>query len=113
MAKPKWITFGTTEGSMNGSSEITAAAYTGRVAREGTITGTTAGGATDTTAVTQEGAAEVITFDSVENLTAAAVGQRVTISGKSNSANLKVTTYKAPFGHIDGLTYELAIAGVK
>ena len=113
MAKPKWITFGTTEGSMNGSSEITAAAYTGRVAREGTITGTTAGGATDTTAVTQEGAAEVIIFDSVENLTAAAVGQRVTISGKSNSANLKVTTYKAPFGHIDGLTYELAIAGVK
>ena len=113
MAKPKWITFGTTEGSMNGSSEITAAAYTGRVAREGTITGTTAGGATDTTAVTQEGAAEVITFDSVENLTAAAVGQRVTISGKSNSANLKVTTYKEPFGHIDGLTYELAIAGVK
>lgn len=113
MAKPKWITFGTTEGSMNGSSEITAAAYTGRVAREGTITGTTAGGATDTTAVTQEGAAEVIIFDSVENLTAAAVGQRVTISGKSNSANLKVTTYKEPFGHIDGLTYELAIAGVK
>ena len=50
MAKPEWITIGTVEGSMNGSSEITAAAYTGRVAREGTITGTTVGGATDTTA---------------------------------------------------------------
>lgn len=91
MAKPKWITIGTTEGSMNGSSEITAAAYTGRVAREGTITGTTVGGATDTTAVTQEGATEVITINSTE-YTAAAVGQRVTISGKSNSARLKLLT---------------------
>lgn len=91
MAKPKWITIGTTEGSMNGSSEITAAAYTGRIAREGTITGTTVGGATDTTAVTQEGATEVITINSTE-YTAAAVGQRVTISGKSNSARLKLLT---------------------
>ena len=91
MAKPKWITIGTTEGSMNGSSEITAAAYTGRIAREGTITGTTVGGATDTTAVTQEGATEVITVDKTE-YTAAAVGQRVTVSGKSNSARLKLLT---------------------
>lgn len=91
MAKPKWITIGTAEGSMNGSSEITAAAYTGRVVREGTITGTTAGGATDTTAVSQEGAAEVITVDKTE-YSAVAVGQRVTVSGKSNSARLKLLT---------------------
>ena len=91
MAKPKWITIGTAEGSMNGSSEITAAAYTGRVAREGTITGTTAGGATDTTAVSQVGAAEVITIEKTK-YGAAAIGQRVTISGKSNSANLLVET---------------------
>lgn len=91
MAKPKWITIGTTEGSMNGSSEITAAAYTGRIAREGTITGTTVGGATDTTAVTQEGATEVITVDKTE-YSAVAVGQRVTVSGKSNSARLKLLT---------------------
>lgn len=91
MAKPKWITIGTTEGSMNGSSEITAAAYTGRIAREGTITGTTVGGATDTTAVTQEGATEVIIVDKTE-YSAAAVGQRVTVSGKSNSARLKLLT---------------------
>lgn len=96
MAKPKWITIGTTEGSMNGSSEITAAAYTGRVAREGTITGTTAGGATDTTAVTQEGAAEVITIEKTE-YTAAAVGQRVTVSGKSNSARLQEVFRLRPF----------------
>lgn len=56
MAKPEWITIGTVEGSMNGSSEITAAAHTGRVAREGNITVTTAGGVTDTTAVSQVGA---------------------------------------------------------
>ena len=91
MAKPKWITIGTAEGSMNGSSEITAAAYTGRIAREGTITGTTVGGATDTTAVTQEGATEVITVDKTE-YSAVAVGQRVTVSGKSNSARLKLLT---------------------
>lgn len=63
MAKPEWITIGTVEGSMNGSSEITAAVHTGRVAREGTITGITVGGVTDTTAVSQVGAAEVITVE--------------------------------------------------
>lgn len=108
MAKPKWITIGTTEGSMNGSSEITAAAYTGRVAREGTITGTTVGGATDTTAVSQVGAEEVITIEKTE-YTVAAVGQKITIQGKSNAAFLQLTSditekLQSP---------ELAIAGVK
>ena len=108
MAKPKWITIGTTEGSMNGSSEITAAAYTGRVVRKGTITGTTVGGATDTTAVTQEGATEVITIETKE-YSANAVGQRITISGKSNSADLIIS---AGDSTIPGLTYKLAVAGV-
>lgn len=106
MAKPKWITIGTAKGSMNGSSEITAAAYTGRVAREGTITGTTAGGATDTTAVSQVGAAEVITVEKTE-YTVAAVGQRVAISGKSNSASLQVNSQ-----FILNATYELSVNGV-
>lgn len=113
MAKPKWITIGTTEGSMNGSSEITAAAYTGRAVRKGTITGITASGATDTTAVTQMGAKEVITVDKTVYRDISAVGQRVTISGKSNSSTLKVTTFGDYISHIDGLTYELAVAGVK
>lgn len=108
MAKPKWITIGTTEGSMNGSSEITAAAYTGRIAREGTITGTTVGGATDTTAVTQEGATEVITIETKE-YSANAVGQNITIQGKSNSADLIII---AGDSTIPGLTYKLAVAGV-
>ena len=108
MAKPKWITFGTTEGSMNGSSEITAAAYTGRVAREGTITGTTVGGATDTTAVTQKGAAEVITIET-KTYSANAVGQNITIQGKSNSADFNIV---AGDSTISGLVYKLAVAGV-
>lgn len=108
MAKPRWITIGTAEGSMNGSSKITAAAYTGRVAREGTITGTTAGGATDTTAVSQVGAAEVITI-ATKTYSANAVGQNITIQGKSNSANLSIVPGA---NTIPGLTYKLAVAGV-
>ena len=93
---------------MNGSSEITAAAYTGRVAREGTITGTTAGGASDTTAVSQVGAAEVITIETKE-YSANAVGQNITIQGKSNSADLNIV---AGDSTIPGLVYKLAVAGV-
>ena len=93
---------------MNGSSEITAAAYTGRVAREGTITGTTAGGATDTTAVSQVGAAEVITIET-KKYSANAVGQNITIQGKSNSADLNIVPGA---NTIPGLVYKLAVAGV-
>ena len=108
MTKPEWITMGTVEGSMNGSSEITAAAHTGRVAREGTITVTTAGGATDTTAVSQVGATEVITIEKKE-YSANAVGQNITIQGKSNSASLNIV---AGDSTIPGLVYKLAVAGV-
>ena len=108
MAKPKWINIGTSEGSMNGSSEIIAAAYTGRIAREGTITGTTAGGATDTTAVSQVGAAEVITIET-KKYSANAVGQNITIQGKSNSADLNIVPGA---NTIPGLVYKLAVAGV-
>jgi hypothetical protein len=108
MAKPKWINIGTAEGSMNGSSEITAAAYTGRVAREGTITGTTAGGASDTTAVSQVGAAEAITIET-KTYSADKVGQNITIQGKSNSADLNIVVGDST---IPGLVYKLAVAGV-
>lgn len=108
MAKPKWIIIGTPEGSMNGSSEITAAAYTGRVSREGTITGTTVGGASDTTAVTQRGAEEVITI-ATKIYSADKAGQSVTISGQSNSANLKIVGATPT---IQGLTYKLSVLGV-
>lgn len=107
MAKPEWITIGTVEGSMNGSSEITAAAHTGRVAREGNITVTTAGGVTDITAVSQVGAAEVIIVDKLE-YAAAAIGQNVTIHGRSNSANLVCRFDTAD----SSLPIKLAVAGV-
>lgn len=107
MAKPEWITIGTVEGSMNGSSEITAAAHTGRVAREGNITVTTAGGVTDTTAVSQVGAAEVIIVDKLE-YAATAIGQNVTIHGRSNSANLVCQFSTAGVT----LPIKLAVAGV-
>lgn len=107
MAKPEWITIGTVEGSMNGSSEITAAAHTGRVAREGNITVTTAGGVTDTTAVSQAGANEVITVETI-SYSAVAIGQNVTIQGRSNSANL-VCRFETADG---SLPVKLAVAGV-
>lgn len=107
MAKPEWITIGTVEGSMNGSSEITAAAHTGRVAREGNITVTTVGGVTDTTAVSQVGAAEVIIVDKLE-YAATAIGQNVTIHGRSNSANLVCQFSTAGVT----LPIKLAVAGV-
>lgn len=107
MAKPEWITIGTVEGSMNGSSEITAAAHTGRVAREGNITVTTVGGASDTTAVSQVGANEVITVEKT-TYTAVAIGQNVTIQGRSNSANL-VCRFETADG---SLPVKLAVAGV-
>lgn len=107
MAKPQWITIGTLQGSTDGSSEITAAAYTGRTDRSGTITGTTEGGATDTTAVTQSGAEEVITVDTM-TYSADKAGQSITISGQSNSANLKIVGATPT---IQGLTYKLSVEG--
>lgn len=107
MAKPQWITIGTLEGSMDGSSQITAASYTGRTDRSGTITGITEGGATDTTVVTQKGAAEVITIGT-KTYTADKAGQSVTISGSSNSANLRIV---AGTSTIQSLTYKLSVEG--
>ena len=107
MAKPEWITIGTIEGSMNGSSEITAAAHTGRDESKGNITVTTAGGVTDTTAVSQIGAAEVITVEKT-TYTAVAIGQNVTIQGRSNSANLVCQFSTAE----STLPVKLAVAGV-
>ena len=108
MAKPQWITIGTSKGSMNGESEITASAYTGRTDRSGIITGTTIGGATDTTAVTQSGADEVITI-ATKTYSADKAGQSITISGQSNSANLKIVGATPT---IQGLTYKLSVESV-
>lgn len=107
MAKPQWITIGTSQGSMDGSSKITAASYTGRVSRSGSITGRTDGGATDTTTVTQKGAEEVITV-TTKTYSADKAGESVTISGQSNSANLRIVGTATT---IQGLTYKLSVEG--
>lgn len=90
---------------MNGSSEITAAAYTGRIDRSGTITGTTDGGAVDTTSITQRGAEQVITV-TTKTYSADKAGQSIAISGQSNSANLKIVGATPT---IQGLTYKLSV----
>ena len=91
---------------MNGSSEITAAAYTGRTDRSGTITGVAESGATDTTAVTQKGKAEFITVNSTTGSTGNNGGE-VLISGTSNSANLKIAEDST--SRIDGVTYTIEV----
>lgn len=108
MAKPQWITIGTPQGSMNGSSEITAAAYTGRTDRSGTITGTTSGGARDTTSIIQNGAEEVITV-TTKTYSADAEGESIAISGQSNSANLKIVSKTTLTG--SSPTYKLSVEG--
>lgn len=107
MPKPLWITIKTPSGSMDGSSQITASAYTGRNNRSGTITGQTTGGAQDTTSVSQSGKTEFITISTV-TYSANKAGQTITINGSSNSADLKIVPGTST---ISGMTYKLAVAG--
>lgn len=89
MAKPEWITIGTVEGSMNGSSEITAAAHTGRVAREGniTITATGAGSKTATKDITFNQLGSASTLDiSPDTLSFIAAGETKTVTITSNDS---------------------------
>ena len=92
MAKPNWITLDKSSGTGNSTLQVTAAAFTGRLERTGLITAVTNGGAQDSTTVTQEGKAEFIQITSNSLTPISAVGQEVTILGKSNSAALKVLT---------------------
>lgn len=107
MAKPSWITIGTPSGSNNGESQITAASYTGRQQRSGVITGQTTGGAQDTTSVVQNGKTEFISIGTL-SYNANAAGQVISISGSSNSANLKIVPGTSP---ITGVIYSLSVAG--
>lgn len=61
MTKPAWITANPTSGTGDGTSYITAPAYTGRNQRTGTITVTTDGGQIATVAVTQSASAAFVT----------------------------------------------------
>lgn len=115
MAKPSWIKLGTTSGSMNGTSTVTASEYTGRTQRGGTITAKTTGGATDTTSVTQSGKAEFInvptlTYNAAAKGSASDGSDTIQITGTANTANIKVaeTTGKI----ISGASYKIQVNAV-
>lgn len=89
MAKPAWITASPTSGTGNGTSSITAPAYTGRNQRTGTITVTTNGGQTATVAVTQLALAAFVTAGGNQSISATATAATVTFT--SNVQAFKVT----------------------
>ena len=89
MAKPAWITTSPTSGTGNGTSSITAPAYTGRNQRTGTITVTTNGGQTATVAVTQSALAAFVTAGGNQSISATNTAATVTFT--SNVQAFKVT----------------------
>lgn len=89
MAKPAWITASPTSGTGNGTSSITAPAYTGRNQRTGTITVTTKNGKTATVAVTQSALAAFVTAGGNTSISATATAATVTFT--SNVQAFKVT----------------------
>lgn len=89
MAKPAWITASPTSGTSNGTSSITAPAYTGRNQRTGTITVTTNSGQTATIAVTQSALAAFVTAGGNQSISATATA--ATVAFTSNVQAFKVT----------------------
>lgn len=89
MTKPVWITTSPTSGTGNGTSSITAPAYTGRKQRTGVITVTTNGGQTATVAVTQSALAAFVTAGGNQSILATATTATVTFT--SNVQAFKVT----------------------
>lgn len=119
MAKPTWITFTPSTGGKKGETTSTdvaavAAEYTGRVARTGSVTGTTTGGATDTAALSQDGKAEFINLLAGENAKAVvaydAAGIKCTVQGTANAANLKLASTATV---ISGVTAKLTVNGAE
>ena len=105
MAIPSWISLGTSSGSMNMNVNVATESHLGRINRSGTITGTTAGGTTSSCAVTQYASAETLSVNK-NNFTSIAVGSTISITGLSNSANLKIVPDSSI---ISGVTYDLSI----
>lgn len=105
MAIPSWISLGTSSGSMNMNVNVATESHLGRINRSGTITGTTAGGTTSSCEVTQYASTETLSVDK-NNFTSLAVGSTISITGLSNSANLKIVPDSSI---ISGVTYDLSI----
>ena len=105
MAIPSWISLGTSSGSMNMNVNVATESHLGRINRSGTITGTTVNGTTSSCAVTQYASTETLSVDK-NNFTSIAVGSTISITGLSNSANLKIVPDSSI---ISGVTYDLSI----
>lgn len=112
MAKPTWINVSKSHGTGNDKIDIIASSYTGRTKRSGIVTATATGGGHDSSTVEQLGKSEFIQIVSELSATADKSGQIITISGKSNCANLKVSSSGIDeLGSIPGLVYALEING--
>ena len=105
MAIPSWISLGTSSGSMNMNVNVATESHLGRINRSGTITGTTANGTTSSCAVTQYASTETLSVDK-NNFTSIAVGSTISITGLSNSANLKIVPDSSIISEV---TYDLSI----
>ena len=87
MSKADWLYLSTTSGSGNATVSVsTHKEYTGRNARNTTLSITAANVEAKTVTVTQGGKPAYV--DAVDNVTAEKKGQTVTISGKSNAYRL-------------------------
>ena len=85
MAKPTWVTAQPSSGTGNGTVQVSATVYTGRVQRTGELTYKADGADDVVQSVTQKGKEEFVT---VENVSASKAGGSVTVKGKSNSSKL-------------------------
>lgn len=89
MAKPSWLSTNPSTGSGNGTIANSAAAHTGRVAREGIVTVTGAGVAAPATyKVTQTPKEEFVSFDNGAEMAAEKAASTLAIAGKTNSTKL-------------------------
>lgn len=93
MAKAAWCTVSPMSGKENAPISITVPAYTGRLARNTTVTVTNKNGTKPSKAITanQASAGNILTLDSTKP-DVPNTGGTVTINGTSNSAKLKWST---------------------
>lgn len=106
MAKPNWITLGSTSGSGSGSFNVTCASTKARTAATGSITVTTAGGKTATISVTRSAATVYFTDPVVSSNTINASGGTVTITFTTNAKYISLATidYESASLSVDGTT---------
>lgn len=92
MAKASWLSVSPTSGSGNGTISNSASAYTGRVARETTVTVTGTNVSTPSTyKVTQSPKTEFVSFKNGTEMAANKTAGTLTVEGTSNSESVRFT----------------------